>query len=117
MDDDFLTVRVLGDGGRTARALREQRVRVVDGEADVVLVVRPQPSPGDAGLTSRELDVLAQLSLGATNGEIAETLFIAENTVKNHVRSILLKLSARSRTEAVVLAHRRGLLHLDHDGP
>lgn len=114
MDDDVLTVRVVGDGGRTARAIREQRVRVVDGDADadVVLVARSEANPGDADLTARELDVLAQLSRGATNGEIAEALFIAENTVKNHVRSILLKLSARSRTEAVVLAHRRGLLHL-----
>lgn len=114
MDDDFLTVRVVGDDGRTARAIRERRVRVVegDGDVDLVLVVRPEPVPGDADLTARELDVLTQLSRGATNGEIAETLFIAENTVKNHVRSILLKLSARSRTEAVVLAHRRGLLHL-----
>lgn len=112
MNDQVLTIRVHGDDGRTARAIRAGRIRVVDGEADVVLVVQPGPTHVDTPLTARENDVLAELSRGATNAQIADTLFIAENTVKNHVRSILLKLSARSRTEAVVAAHQRGILRL-----
>ncbi len=111
MSDEVLTVRVHGDDGRVVRAIRSGRIRVVDGDADLVVHVQ-QATQGDPNLTSRELDVLSELACGATNGEIAETLFIAENTVKNHVRSILLKLSARSRTEAVVAAHQRGILQL-----
>lgn len=67
--------------------------------------------PGSA-LTARELEVLVLLGRGSSNREIAQHLFIADNTVKNHVRSILLKLDCRSRTEAVVTAHRLGLLDL-----
>jgi DNA-binding NarL/FixJ family response regulator len=52
------------------------------------------------------------LGEGSSNRDIAQRLFIADNTVKNHVRSILLKLDCRSRTEAVVTAHRMGLLDL-----
>jgi DNA-binding NarL/FixJ family response regulator len=53
-------------------------------------------------LTSREQEVHALLSEGLTNREIAQRLFISETTVKVHVRHILEKLGARSRTEAVV---------------
>lgn len=52
-------------------------------------------------LTSRELEVLQELSTGASNREIASRLVIAENTVKNHVHSILAKLKLRNRREAV----------------
>jgi DNA-binding CsgD family transcriptional regulator len=52
-------------------------------------------------LTHREGDVLATMAEGATNGEIAERLVIAESTVETHVRNILRKLGARNRTEAV----------------
>lgn len=112
MIDDPLTVRLEGDDGRLRDALRSGRLEVVDRDADVVVHVQPASAQEDASLTTREYDVLGELALGATNSEIAETLFIAENTVKNHVRSILLKLSARSRTEAVVRAHQMGLLQL-----
>ncbi|HKJ56278.1 MAG TPA: response regulator transcription factor [Nitriliruptoraceae bacterium] len=67
--------------------------------------------PGGA-LTPRERQVLERLGRGATNRQIGQSLYIADNTVKNHVRSILLKLDCRSRTEAVVTAHRLGLLEL-----
>lgn len=63
-------------------------------------------------LTGRELDVLALLAQGKSNREIGANLFIGETTVKSHLRSIFTKLNVLSRTEAVTVANRRGLLHL-----
>lgn len=63
-------------------------------------------------LTRRELDVLRQLARGLPNRAIAAELGISENTVKNHVRSILEKLQASSRSEAVVRALRLGIVSL-----
>lgn len=62
------------------------------------------------GLTSRELEVLRLMVAGARNGEIAERLVISPHTVKNHVKNILAKLDARSRTEAAARARELGLL-------
>lgn len=61
-------------------------------------------------LTPRERDVLELMRLGITNKEIGEALSVAPGTVKTHVREILSKLGAMSRTEAVGLAIQRGLL-------
>jgi two-component system NarL family response regulator len=63
-------------------------------------------------LTQRELDVLQQLAQGRSNKDIARRLSITEGTAKTHVKSILTKLDAISRTEAVAVAHQRGLVHL-----
>jgi DNA-binding NarL/FixJ family response regulator len=63
-------------------------------------------------LTTRELDVLRQVARGMSNREIADKLFISENTVKNHVRNILEKLHLHSRMEAVIYAVRERLLDL-----
>jgi len=63
-------------------------------------------------LTQRELDVLQQLAQGRSNKDIARRLNITEGTAKTHVKSILTKLDAISRTEAVAVAHQRGLVHL-----
>src|SRR5207244_2098482 len=65
-------------------------------------------------LTSRELEVLKLVARGMSNREIADQLFISENTVKNHVRNILEKLHLHSRMEAVMYAMRERLLDL-HD--
>ena len=64
-------------------------------------------------LTDRELEVLRLVAQGLTNREIAEQLFIAENTVKNHVRNILEKLHLHSRMEAVLYAVREKLFELE----
>lgn len=61
------------------------------------------------GLTSRELEVLAEIGRGATNAEIARALFIAETTVKTHVSSLLTKLGARDRVALALTAQRAGL--------
>lgn len=60
-------------------------------------------------LTGRELEVLAEIGAGATNAEIAQTLFIAETTVKTHVSSLLAKLGARDRIALVLIAQRAGI--------
>ncbi len=79
------------------------------------LLERPRvPTPTNPGeaLTPRELEVLQALAGGLTNRAIARRLSVSENTVKFHVSSILTKLDAASRAEAVALAARRGLLLL-----
>ncbi|MEM9327658.1 MAG: response regulator transcription factor [Bacteroidota bacterium] len=53
------------------------------------------------GISQRELEVLQQMSHGFSNKEIADKLFIAESTVKTHVSSLLVKLHAKRRTEAI----------------
>ena len=63
-------------------------------------------------LTDRELQVLKLVAQGMSNREVAEDLFISENTVKNHVRNILEKLHLHSRMEAVVYAVREKLLDI-----
>ena len=66
----------------------------------------------DLGITRRELDILELMAQGMSNREIAEDLYISENTVKNHVRNILEKLHLHSRMEAVVYAVREKLLDI-----
>ena len=67
---------------------------------------------GDELLTRREVDVLQKMAGGNRNRDIAEQLFISEETVKGHVKHIMEKLRASDRTEAVALAVRRGIIHL-----
>jgi DNA-binding NarL/FixJ family response regulator len=68
----------------------------------------PAPDSRFAELTDRELEVLKTLATGKRNKEIADSLFIAEKTVKNHVSAILWKLQVNSRAEAALLAARQG---------
>jgi len=63
-----------------------------------------------AALSLRELEILQLMSSGRTNAEIAEALVVSPRTVSTHVSSILRKLGANRRTEAVDLARRAGLL-------
>ena len=64
-------------------------------------------------LTERELEVLKLVAQGMSNRDIAQVLFISENTVKNHVRNILEKLHLHSRMEAVMYAVREKLLEIE----
>src|SRR6202162_6585270 len=66
----------------------------------------------DEQLTRRELDVLEQIAGGNRNRDIAAKLFVAEGTVKIHVKNILQKLGATDRTHAVAIAVRRGIIRL-----
>jgi DNA-binding NarL/FixJ family response regulator len=67
---------------------------------------------GRCALSARELEVLQLLAQGLTNKEIAHSLFISDMTARNHVVSVLAKLNAKDRTEAVTIAIRRGLVRL-----
>lgn len=66
----------------------------------------------DQTLSQREVEVLRHIAGGNRNREIAERLFISEETVKIHVRHIMEKLGANDRTQAVAIAARRGIVRL-----
>lgn len=79
-----------------------------------VLVTPEVGSSGEPGddLTAREREVLALVALGLTNKAVAQRLGVSDHTVKFHVAAVLAKLGAESRTEAVNIGLRRGLLSL-----
>src|SRR5438128_5752845 len=66
----------------------------------------------DEALTGREIDVLKQIAGGNRNRDIAEKLFISEETVKVHIKHIMEKLGAADRTQAVAIGVRRGIIQL-----
>lgn len=71
-----------------------------------------EPAPDSSPLTPREIEVLRMMADGASNKIIAHKLAISDHTVKFHVTSILSKLNAGTRTEAVMLGVRKGLVYL-----
>ncbi|MFM0160983.1 response regulator [Paraburkholderia sediminicola] len=74
------------------------------------LVAKLAAGVSSEALTSRELDVLTLLARGKSNKEIGGNLYISETTVKSHLRSVFTKLNVVSRTEAIAVATRRGLI-------
>jgi len=90
--------------------LREALQRILDGE-----IYEPPPAmPGGEGgeieaiLTPRQIEVLAELCAGRTNREMGAHLTMGDDTVRAHVTALLKRLGVRSRTEAALLAKRRG---------
>lgn len=77
---------------------------------DEFVQMSKSPAPTPATLTQRELQVLRLVARGKSNREIAEDLYISENTVKNHIRNMLEKLQMKSRMEAAMYAVRSNLL-------
>jgi DNA-binding CsgD family transcriptional regulator len=86
-----------------------------------VVVVKEIPAPSqpfalneerlkDLGITKRELEILELIARGMSNREIAEKLFVSENTVKTHSSRLFDKLSAKRRTQAVQIAKEIGLI-------
>jgi two-component system NarL family response regulator len=90
---------------RTIRAVRDGR-KVI---APAIAAKLAEHVASDV-LTPRQTEVLRCLSEGKSNLEVAQSLFISEGTVKAHVKAILAKLDARDRTQALMIAFRRGLL-------
>ncbi len=79
----------------------------------VVPILPPEPRADDPRLgllTEREREVLQEIARGATNAEIASTLYMAEGTVKTHIGHLLAKLQCRDRVGLVLFAHEVGML-------
>ncbi len=105
-DELFNAIRVVAGGGSLLQPVVASRLlQRLSAAADASA---PPPEP----LTEREHEVLRLLAQGKPNKEIAAALAISERTVKFHVSSILSKLGAGNRTEAVTLAAQRGLVDL-----
>ncbi len=90
-------------------------VKPFDGDELIARVRRLIPrrrdrSSGDYELTRRELEILTMLATGHAQSEIAHELVISPKTVATHIQRILAKLGVRNRTQAVVIAHRDGLI-------
>lgn len=100
-------VGVVATGGTfVAPSITAGLLRSVPSSQDIGGAAGPPPS-----LTAREGEILRLMAEGYGNRGIARVLFLAEGTVKNHVSTILLKLGAPDRTNAVLRALRLGLLH------
>jgi DNA-binding NarL/FixJ family response regulator len=105
-EEIFNAVRVVYAGGSLLQPVVATRL--------LQQVSHPRPKAAEA-LTPREMAVLHLMARGMPNKEIAAELVITERTVKYHVSSIMGKLGAGNRTEAVTLAARRGLIQLGDD--
>jgi PAS domain S-box-containing protein len=110
---DYTTEVLTRDGRRPAEI---SSVAIEGGDRchavfGVVLVRdRRAPTRGSPVLTTRQAEVLSLIANGASTVQIAESLHLSQETVRNHVRNILRRLRVHSRVEAVALAYRDGLL-------
>jgi DNA-binding NarL/FixJ family response regulator len=107
LDETLAAVRAVARGEALLHPSIAARVLA---EFNRIRPVVPQKSEKFADLSARELEVLRTLATGKRNKEIADTLFIAEKTVKNHVSAILWKLQVNSRAEAALMAAKEGLM-------
>ena len=104
-EDIFRAIRVVRDGGSLLQPVVATKLREhLSGQAAKLV--------DSVDLTPREIDVLQLLAQGKSNKQIAADLAITERTTKFHVSSILSKLEAANRTEAVKIAAQRGLVKL-----
>jgi len=103
-EEIFEAIRVVSAGGSLLQPVVASKL--------MQRISRVEEQPLAEPLTDRECEVLALLAQGKSNKEIAAELFITQRTVKFHVSSIMGKLGAGNRTEAVTLAAQRGLIRL-----
>jgi len=111
-EDIFNAIRVTMQGGSLLQPVIASKLLRHVGQQNTSRPPGIQHSPSSETLTERELEVLALLAQGMPNKEIAAHLTISERTAKFHVSSIMGKLGATNRTEAVSLAAQRGLITL-----
>lgn len=99
--------------GSDPQLIREAVRRVAQGESFLPpeIALKLAESMSHPELSERETQVLQHLALGRSNKQIGQALYISEGTVKQHVKSILGKLDATRRAEAIAIAARRGLIH------
>ena len=86
---------------------QESRTALID------VSLRAPSLPNDGGLTPRQRDILGHIAQGRSNKQIAFALGIRERTVKFHVAALFERLGTQSRTEALVVALRSGVIRLD----
>ena len=102
--------RAEATSGRMVEVIRQVHAGKKRVPADVASHLAEHLS--DEALTVREIDVLRHIAGGNRNRDIAERLYISEETVKVHVKHIMEKLGATDRTQAVAIAVRRGIIQL-----
>jgi ATP/maltotriose-dependent transcriptional regulator MalT len=101
-------------GEITALAARARLSLATEAGADLKADEPATDPAAELGLTAREREVLALIALGRTNRQIAEELFISQNTAGVHVSNILGKLGVAGRGEAAAVAHRLGIVEHEH---
>ena len=111
-EDIFNAIRVTMQGGSLLQPVIASKLLRHVGKQNTLRPLATQNSASYETLTERELEVLALLAQGMPNKEIAAHLTISERTAKFHVSSIMGKLGATNRTEAVSLAAQKGLITL-----
>jgi PAS domain S-box-containing protein len=117
-DTEDFSIDVIGaDGSEVCLEISSVPLRKGHTAIGMFGVVTGQPEAGqpaapkfDGRLTRRQREVLRELGEGNSTDQIAAHLFVSRDTARNHVRNILQRLNARSRLEAVAIAHRDGLL-------
>jgi len=111
-DEIFKSIRITMSGGSMLQpVVASKLLRHVGQQRTSSRLINAMPPVEE--LTERELEVLRLLAQGMPNKEIASHLIISERTAKFHVSSIMSKLGATNRTEAVALAAQRGLINLN----
>jgi len=109
------TIRRLGHGEYPINESLHDRPKVAEHVLEQFQELSSRSDAGDLilSLTSRETEILDYVAKGFLNKQIASELGISEQTIKNHVTSILRKLNANARTEAVVIGIKRGIISID----
>ena len=106
----WLGTRLFAPRDRVVERIVDRVVEVESPAADDTVRERLDVTRERLGITRRELEILELVARGLSNREIAETLFVSENTVKTHCSRAFDKLGARRRTEAVQRSKELGLL-------
>lgn len=121
---EYDIIREMIDGGASGYIVKDALVEdlrttiqallsgqaVFSSEVARTLIDPPTPNPDVFGLTDRELQVLREIASGHNNGQVAQALSISVPTVSFHIKNILEKLNVETRSEALVLAAKAGLI-------